>query len=711
MHKNHLLMISFCSCMFISAFLLFTIQPMIGQKMLPSLGGSAGIWNISLLFFQSTLLAGYLYALLLVKYLKSKMQIKIHIFFIILCFYSIYYLYSGLQVNPSIVLSPEKESLYFLIKNLAFPITILCATAPLLQKWYSYSTLKEAHDPYFLYISSNLGSLLAVLIYPFVLTRFLFLEKQFTSWSFLWIFFVIISVMIGYLLLQSKTKVLEKKEKEQTLTWNMRLKWVYLAFIPSSLLLSLTFFITNEWSATPFFMMIPLSIFLLSFILAFTQKSLLHETTLKKALTLSLCFVFVPYFLNILAFNKVIVISHFLCFFILSYLIHRKIYLTRPHVNHLCEFYVWIALGGMLGGLFNNFIVPKIFITTPLEYPLMMILAYFTLMINQKDRKNIKNIFISLASLGLLFLCFKIGGTNYWTLTSLFFVLLAIQSSQKKNLLTTILLGVLLINTFFIKKDSTLIAKRNFFGSLKVKEVISQGVTIHTLYNGTTLHGGQNRNERLNQTYYFFGLLPLKKYFYDNFKPIKMGAIGLGVGSIACFLSHKEDSVTFYEINQNVLDIANNSKYFSFLRDCPAQKSFQIIDGRLGLKQSSHKYHIIVVDAFSSHMIPSHLMTEEAISLYFDRLEKNGILLFHISNPHFDLSLVFAALAEKLKLRAYYAYFNRNNLNYDLSEWILLRKKTATKKLKLTTNWRKLIHVSPHYAWSDSYINLFSTLR
>ena len=198
MLKNQLLKLCFYSCIITSAFLLFTLQPMIGQKILPKLGGSAGTWNICFLFFQAVLLVGYLYTYTSVKYLKPTVQIFLHMILLALCLPSIYSFQNGLPIDSNIIFSPELETLKFLIKNLAFPVSLLCATAPLLQRWYSYSTLKESHDPYFLYSSSNLGSLLGILFYPFILTRFFSLEEQFLTWSFTWFFFTITFFLISY---------------------------------------------------------------------------------------------------------------------------------------------------------------------------------------------------------------------------------------------------------------------------------------------------------------------------------------------------------------------------------------------------------------------------------------------------------------------------------------------------------------------------------
>lgn len=714
---------------FTSAFLLFLIQPMISKLLLPHLGGSPAVWNTSMMFFQTLLLFGYLYAHISGKWLGPRRQAVLHFVLMAVAFA---WLPIALETDLGFdsVQQPVLWVIVSLFLSVGVPFFVLAANAPLLQYWLAHTTHKDAKNPYFLYSASNIGSMLALFSYPILFEPGFTLPYQTGIWSGLFIAFAALLAGCAW---SMKTHFQPTTQSAGITTASAptaakRLQWLFLAFFPSSLLLGVTTYIATDIASLPLFWVVPLALYLLTFILAFSRVPLLVDRALNAQIVL------VP--LTVLAlvfqfnFYTPVMLLHLFTFFALALGCHGLLARNKPDTRYLTEFYVWMSLGGMLGGVFNSLVAPNLF-TQPVEYWLVLILALLARPQMGSDthpvREKLLDYTVPLAgatALGLIihFVGPKVTGMGQPVLASVLYLLvmiIVIKSHHRPIRLTLLVLSMVIaiplgmVGNMTESSDRQLFVERNFFGVNRVVREESRGAM--TLMHGTTNHGMQSLDEedRLQPVSYYGKLKEVFTHLSPSLKDKPYGVIGLGAGTLACF-GKKGQEVEFYEIDPAVLRIASNPDFFTYLRDCGTRTSVQLGDGRLNIaKAHSGHYGLIIIDAFSSDAIPVHLLTREALAIYLDKLAPGGLMAFNISNRHLKLSPVMAALAEDAGLKALRQRDEKPEGKLVMaSEWVILARSMEDFHDMNIKNprWEVLVNKEGFDVWADNYSNILQTL-
>lgn len=706
----------------LSAFLLFWSEPLVAKMILPLFGGTPAVWNTCLMFFQGVLLIGYGYAHVLTRFLTPHRQILLHIVFMVtaLAFLPIYLGWLG-DLPP--MQNPIGWLLLLLTGSLTVPFLLVSATAPLLQYWYGQINKNSAPDPYFLYSASNLGSMGALLAFPLLLEPYLYLQHQNQLWTYLYIFLIIlISACTAYVGQRSTPAVgLVTKEVSNLLTPNykIRLRWLILAFIPSSLLLSTTAYLTTDIAAVPLFWVIPLAIYILTFILVFSRRALIpHRWSLwlqPLSLTLLIAFPFVALNIkmNLIPFLLITFVLYLFVLFSISLVCHGELATSRPKLLYLTEFYLLIALGGLLGGVFNNLIAPILF-KDFWEYPIILVLTCFLGLSTNNHMPNCASVYDLLCAM-LLCLGFLLIGTYHWQanhynllyLLGIVLLLTAIHRPLRFSLVFVVLL-------FFAKSIAPYADKipifqdRNFFGVMKIIDLPNARI----LFNGTTKHGLQSLIpvHRLKILSYYTPLASLFTPLRE--KTLKVGIIGLGAGTLACY-AKPQDQFVFYEINPMAINIAQDPRYFSFLSSCAPNATIVLGDARLSLQKApAGQYDMLIFDAFNSDAIPIHLLTQEAINLYLNKLSTHGLLLFHISNRYLNLAPILSVIAHSLQLEAM-SFMSDSSHNPDIFEsfWVIMARDAHDLDFISNKKWKKLAYSEKTPIWQDDFSNILSALE
>lgn len=725
-------MLVFAFSLFVSAFLLFWVEPLIAKMLLPQLGGAPAVWNTCMVFFQTILLLGYLYAHCLTRWLSLFSQQLLHTFLLI----------TGLLLIPislntywHIDVNAPITSLFIqLILCIGVPIFLLSATAPLLQRWFSQSTHQHAADPYFLYSYSNLGSILALVSFPVLLEPLLDLQQQSLFWAVGYAGLLLSFGIILLITLRQKTAI-SSREPEHEIKSDRAIKnvtrfyWVLLAFVPSSLLLGVTTALTTDVAAVPLLWVVPLALYLLSFIIVFSRSWYKYKNVMRYILNLQLVllflFVFVytfPYHFNYLSVRFII---HLTLFFVTALVCHNQLVAARPHSQNLTEFYLWIALGGVLGGLFNTLIAP-VFFTSIAEYPLVLSLAC---LLRPKLTSRITifswweivlplSVFIVLSSAAWLAI-YLTGNQQLFYSMILLYGLAAVMifSFPERRWYFALGIAALLFSTlWFIEpfNNNILYAERNFFGAIKVVGIKYN--RIHGLMHGTTLHGAEDMllaKKHILLTYYqpIQHILQVKQ---QQLPSIQVAIAGLGTGTIAC-MARSSDQMHFYEINPAIIALANNPQYFTYLQQCPLTSAIRLGDARLQLARAKpQQYDVIILDAFSSDAIPIHLLTKEALQLYLSKLKPHGLLAFNITNNFLDLKPILASGAKTLGLIGFSQFDRAENPKDDLyfaSSWVIMARNREDMTTLITQpSWQPLTNEKTVRVWTDSYSNIFAAM-
>jgi hypothetical protein len=498
-----------------------------------------------------------------------------------------------------------------------------------------------------------------------------------------------------------------------------RLRWVALAFVPSSLLLGVTTFLTTDIAAVPMLWIIPLALYLLTFVIVFARRQLFSQRLILRIQPYLLLPLVINMSVGIRAWPGIFLPVHLAAFFVAALVCHGELARTRPHVQHLTEFYLWISVGGMLGGVFNVIVAPLIFHTVA-EYP--MALAFAALLRPAVSGENTPR------SRKLDIILPAVLGTVMFIVLSVYpasldkIVLLAVGSVmavvvfgfQQRPIRFGLGVGALLLAGAFTSRDGdVLLLERSFFG---VHRVEHDPKGYHLLSHGSTLHGAQSLDplRRREPLTYFHPSGPIGQVFAELPRPSagrRVAIIGLGAGSMSCY-AQPGDRINFYEIDPVVERVARDDRYFSFLADCPA--NVMLGDARLTLaKAPSHQYDLIILDAFSSDAIPMHLITREAVALYLEKLAPGGAIAFHISNRHLDLQPVIARIARDAGLdgryRAHYTTADERKQWQAPSEWVLVaHEKAHLSGIADDPLWQPLT-VNPRVGlWTDDFSNIVS---
>ena len=739
-HRTALLL--FVVTLFTSASLMFVVQPIFGKLLLPLLGGSPAVWNSCMVFYQMLLFFGYLYAHWSASHCLPQRQVMIHLSVLLI---SMIVLPIGLPEGavPPTESNPTLWLLWMLALSIGLPFFVVSATAPLLQKWFSAIGHSESHDPYFLYAASNSGSLLALLSYPFLIEPNIGVAQQQSIWT---IGYIVLAALVGgcgYLLWRSHGTIPAESEESdssaeiETVSHQTQLHWLLLAFVPSSLLLGVTSFISTDVASVPLMWIIPLALYLLSFIIVFSRRSEgIHTLMVAVQPMILLPFIafsfinpaIIPYWVNLLL--------HLAAFFFAIMVCHGELARLRPHTHYLTRFYLVMSFGGMMGGMFNTFVAPYIF-NSVIEYPLMIVAA----LLLRPALKVVEGpgwhtvahdlavpLMLLIAGL-VLYASTEHLGPYIDMIGSLLLISAGLSYAlRNRPLMLGLFTAVLLFFSIGLHSlmSNVIFQDRTFFGVLSVRDQrIPTGIgrfeQFHELWHGTTKHGAQAWGKANNTTplNYYSQPGPIGQLFslYDNSNSHwQVGVVGLGAGAMACYVKPMQQW-SFFELDPEVIAIAKDPGYFTYLQKCAPTAKMVAGDARLSLEKSRDgSFDLIVLDAFSSDAVPTHLLTEEAIQLYLAKLKPNGLLAFHITNRHLAMDEVLATLASSLHLAGRIQRYQPESPPPQIvaTDWVVLARQEQTlSRLDQSRigNWQKMPLTFNQRPWTDDFTNIISVWK
>lgn len=716
---------------FISSALLFSIQPMIAKMLLPLLGGTPAVWNTCMVFFQAALLCGYAYALMVSRW-SLKRQLIVQLAVLSLAFISLPIGLSSSWVNS--VPSGDNPSLWLLLclaASVGLPFFIVSSNSPLLQKWFSRTATESARDPYFLYSASNAGSLLALLAYPALLEPFFTLRAQGRLWTVVYAVLVLLIALHALLLWRSKSLAPEpvpnEAEEIETAkpTLNRRLRWLLLAFAPSSLMLGVTNYITTDVASVPLLWIIPLALYLLTMIFAFARKPLFSSQLTNLVVPGATVVLLMLYLADTAGRgSNLLMVLHLGYFFFAALMCHSQLAGDRPGPRYLAEFYVWLSMGGVLGGIFNALVAPMVF-SSVVEYPLAILLS--CLLLPNRDTTKRWGLDFALPALvfaltvGLGWMADKVAPIHMSG--SVFVVAIPLSVSyplRKRPLRFALTLGAIILAASLVTGVGrrTLHSERNFFGVLKV--VGDQNLNLHSFLHGSTVHGKQSTipEKRCEPLSYYHREGPFARIitqFQSSHAQANIGIIGLGAGGTLSY-SRPTERWTFYEINPAVVSIARSREYFSYISDCAAAPVDVVLgDARLKLHEAPDRvYDLLVLDAFSSDAIPIHLITQQALDLYLSKVKPGGLIVFHISNRNLDLSEVVADLAKSrdLSCLSMLEMVPPGTQLKTSSHWVVLARNSADYgNLANDSLAKPLLSSGGREVWTDDFSNILSVFK
>lgn len=722
----------FASTLFLSAFLIFWVQPMFAKMILPLLGGSPSVWNTSMVFFQSTLLAGYLYADVSVRRIPVRLQPLVHGGLLLA---AVFFLPVALAPawRPPAASNPVASVLLLMLTTVGLPALVVSSTAPLVQAWFARTGHAAAGDPYFLYSASNFGSMLALLGYPTIIEPALRLDGQSRIWAAGFALLALALLGCAAALLRARAggekppqaPAPDDGAASAAPTARERGMWLLLSFVPSSLLLGVTMHITTDIATVPFLWVLPLALYLSTFVIAFSRRPVLSRSFARRlqpaALAALAGVLFLENMLPALTFSV-----HLLAFFATALACHSELAARRPAADHLTNFYLWLSIGGVLGGIFNALVAPLVF-TTVAEYPLVILGAAFLRPGNPVAAGRRR--WLEFAIPAGVFLLLWQGPPlvlasrfqfQYFIVKVVLIALccVAVYALRSRalgfGLGIAAVLGVGFLNVNVLGRGVEH-RERNFFG---VISIVRDGST-RVFKHGSVLHGAQSLEPELRRTPLAYHSLngPLGEIFSAYRRVLAGRSIavgGLGAGATAAY-GQRGQKMVFYELDPAVERIARDPRYFTFLADSPADIRVEIGDARLRLAEAAPgAYSMIILDVFSSDAVPVHLLTREALRLYLDKLAPGGILAFNISNVFLDLQPVVHALAADAGLISAIRFGASNpkasggyyqNLP---STWVIMaREMNDLIPLQAFPDWFRTEGRAGMGPWTDGYSNIF----
>ena len=720
----------YAAALFVSALLLFSIQPMFAKMVLPKLGGAPAVWSVAMVFFQTVLLAGYAYAYVLNRLLPPRWAAMFHLLLL-----SITAAMLPIAIAPGWGAPPQDGTALWLFGlfavSIGLPFFTLSASAPLLQSWFASSGHKQAGNPYVLYAASNLGSFAALFAYPVVVEPFLTLKTQTAAWS---IGFALLAVLLSFvgLLAARALPAAVQAEAVDDVSSNAgeRLRWTALAAVPSGLVIAVTAYLTTDIAAAPFLWVVPLAIYLLTFVAVFRERPWIAHANVVRFVPFAVAPLAVSliggekmFWLTIIALNLVV-------FALLTLMCHGELYARRPSPRRLTEFYLCTSFGGVIGGAFAGLLAPQIF-NGNYEYPILIALALLCMpgLFTGGARKALTEAgpwLVASAALALVWYVTRFQPSA--TLELPFQVLLALLAAamlfqwQRPVRFFGLVILSFAVTALWRPGIAPIETARSFFGVHKVAEVTDGRARV--LYHGTTIHGAQRlRNDDgtpvsgplLPETYYYpggpfaeaIGAARAARGSLD-----RVAVVGLGTGSLACH-SEASERWTFFEIDPEVIRIARDPHRFEFLSRCAPESPVIAGDARLTLDASTDRYDLIVLDAFSSDTIPVHLLTREAVAGYLSKLSPHGVILLHISNRHLDLAPVVANVAQSLGLAA---FVREDDSAGDLlttlkaNARLVVLARDAADAGSVAGNWTPLQPDRSSALWTDDYSNILGVM-
>jgi hypothetical protein len=720
----------YAATLFVSALLLFSIQPMFAKMVLPKLGGAPAVWSVAMVFFQTVLLGGYAYAHLLNRLLLPGRAVLLHLLLV-----------GATAMTLPIAIAPEwgappldNTALWLFglfAASIGLPFFTLSASAPLLQSWFAASGHRQAGNPYVLYAASNLGSFAALFAYPVVVEPLLTLKTQTAAWSIGFALLAILLSTVGLLATRAVPAAVQSDGAEIGRTGvGERLRWIALAAIPSGLVIAVTAHMTTDIAAAPFLWVVPLAIFLLTFVAVFNERPWIAHANVIRFVP----FAVAPLAVSLIGGEKVFWLTsialNLVAFALLTLMCHGELYARRPNPRRLTEFYLCISFGGVIGGAFAGLMAPLIF-NGNYEYPILIVLAllcmpgFFAGGLRKALTEAMPWLLIS-AVLALIW--YATPWQPPATLELPFLVLLAALAAamlfQRQRQIRFFGLVVLSFTVTALWRPglAPVETARSFFGVHKVAEVGNGKARV--LYHGTTIHGAQRlRNDDgtpvsgllLPQTYYYPGgpyaeAIGAARAVRGNLE--RVAIVGLGTGTLACHRKAGE-RWTFFEIDPEVIRIARDPRRFEFMSRCAPDAPVVAGDARLTLEASQDRYDLIVLDAFSSDSIPVHLLTRDAVAGYLSRLSPRGILIAHISNRYLDLAPVVANVAHSHGL---VAFMREDNTAGDLpvtlkaNARLVVMAREAGDTGSVGTDWTPLRPDPSSALWTDDYSNILGIM-
>ena len=725
---------------FLAAFLLFSIQPLVARLLLPPLGGSPMVWNTAMVFFQAALLGGYLYA----HWMGTRLSVKpraaliAHGALLLLPF-----LFLPIGIPDNLTAPTSAQPIGWLLGVLTLcagvPFLLVATCSPFLQRLFAMSGHQDARDPYFLYAASNVGSFVALLAYPILLEPELALNVQSRLWMIGYAVLVLLLWTCFAVILRGGTKEISAETVAQSemqiapIAPGRIVRWLLLAFVPSSLMLSLTNFLSSDVAAIPLLWIVPLALYLLSFVVVFARRQIVPINVWPRALVILLLPLVIAVAAHATDPLQLLVPLHVLTFFVAAVVCHGELARDRPAPAQLTAFYGWMALGGVLGGAFNSLLAPLIF-SSVVEYPLTIVMVCLLLprdllldkaqLVAAKTAATAKQWAAALA-IGAFSLLMVLGlprvGVDAGPLALLLMfgvpALLCFPLSRRPLAFALSVGAILACGSFYTGGISTQILeqKRSFFGVHRV--VASEDGRFHLLSHGSTLHGIARVSAPREPISYYSRSGPLgdaMKMLAD--KPnLRVGVVGLGAGSLVGY-ARAGQNWTLYEIDPFVAQIASDPKLFQFLSGSPAPHQIVLGDARQELGRAPDgAFDVLVLDAYSSDTIPVHLLTREAVAIYREKLAPGGVIVWHISNKYFDLEPVVGQLASDGGWQS----LIRHDLNISPQQtakegispsvWaVLARQKSDLGALNRNSNWRPL--KTDAALWTDQKSSLWPLL-
>lgn len=714
------------AAIFSGALLLFLIQPIVARILLPVLGGSAQVWNTCVVFFQLVLVSGYGYAYVSSRFLRPRAQVIVQSLLMITACASLYF--AGFSaLGPAAGASPVVWILRALIVTVGLPVFTLAAAGPLIQNWFSKSGREGAEDPYFLFAASNAGSLAALIAYPLLLDPFTVMMTQFRFFSGSYVAAAVLILLAGAGLSRRDRRGRPEPATaiEPEADAVPRFRWLCLAFVPASLMLGVTAHMANEVPSIPLLWVLPLIVYLLSFILVFARRQLITQETAAAVAPILIgvlaIVLFVP--LRVSGFSL-----HLGAFFFTALVLHGELSRLRPRPGRLTEYYLWIAAGGALGGVFNALVAPAVFPVVA-EYPIAIVLACF-LLPGQKDVRTTlwsrrldwaapaALTFVTLTAIRLL---------PHWGdardiiigVGVLFMASIAAVSFRRRPLRFALGIAAVLLGGFsaFRLPGAERMA-RSYYGTYRV--VRAPDSSRFLLFHGTTIHGAQDHAApAASPISYFYPESPVGRLMTDQTKEdARIGVIGLGVGALAWYVRPGQ-TLRYFEIDPLVYELAGEEEFFTYLSSARGKVDVVLEDGRLAMeREPDGSFDLIIADAFSSDAVPVHLLTREAVSIYREKLAAGGALLFNTSNRHVRLDAVAAAVGRALGMAV--SVCKRPPLSREersegktRASWLLMARSGPDLQRWTGSDgcWGALEEGKKVPVWTDAYTSLLPAIR
>ena len=729
----------FAVAIFTSAALVFSVQPIMGRLLLPMLGGSPSVWNTSMVFFQAALLVGYLYAHLLQRVGSLRGQVGVHLVLLVLALAAFW----PLRLHEALGTPDTGQPIPWLVGSLSLavgaPFAILSATAPLLQAWFARvrQGTAEGQNPYVLYAASNLGSFAALIAYPVLIEPLSGLASQTLGWSVAYASFILLIGGLAAVVWNRRGEApVAALERSPPIAWKHRAAWVLIAAVPSSLMLGVTTHLSVDVASAPFLWVIPLALYLLTFVIAFSARPAmsLSLTLVIQAAAAAICTALLPMTNGqwLLLF-----VIHLATFFFTALMCHQRLAAMRPPPDRLTEFFLLLSLGGVLGGAFNALMAPVIF-DTVIEYPLVLCLAALARpWSRQRPGRDDWLWFAAIFPLCLIppLLLWWLGvdggphasgfsweegrRTAYLVLGAAAICAFMVRDRAR---LFFAALGVIALSAaqVSVRYDWTE-SDRSFFGVIRRADVDYAGVgSMRILMHGTTLHGAQAQEPewRCRPSLYYAPVTPIGEAMIvtqNRNASAVVGMVGQGAGSLAAY-RRAGDDFTFFEIDPMVDRWARDPARFSYISECADGPIATVIgDARLTLRdQPDERFDLLVVDAFSSDAVPTHLLTVEALREYLRVMRPDGILVLHLSNRNLDITSPTIAAARELGVPFMHKIYGENPDAPDMTEAsteviILSPTSQGLEPFRIDARWREDLQtdVAP---WTDDYVNLFGAL-